>query len=1041
MIGETQQSFLLPGALVTLFVVALFHLLEALYPPRTYFRFWRLAWTLSCAYIALAWLSVRLEPGVWRSGLVFGSTLSAFMQVLLLLNGALDVVGRPPPVRLRQRFIQALALLAAVTAVALPPVLGVAPAIASEMRRGLVHAALGSGFVIASVLLWGSWRRQAGSGWFRVLGAACAVYGVTLWLEAGGSATQLTDMAGPFSSPVLFIRLMFVAHVLSLGGVSLSMVGLLLDEHRRVEGLARKNWEQRARVSEELEVRVGERTAALKVAERAASKAVRRFRGLFDATPDALLLCDRDGLIAVANAAVKSLLGYDPAELAGRRVELLMPEAARLRHEKHRAVYLTDPRRRSMGDGLDLRARRKDGSEIPVFITLNPIETEDGWFVLATVRDGTERRQSERRRSVAEAELRRVINSIPDYLWSAKIDESGTFRRRYYSDKVELVTGYPVEFYMRDSARWLTTVHPDDRQRVKQTFESFVSRLTAQEEQEYRVVRPDGTVRWLHDRMSVRRTEEGIVHLDGVVSDITDRKEAEAGRLEAEGRARMLLESVFDGIVLSASDGGIRYANEAVFKMFGYASREELASHQMSDLFAPGDRERARHRGETQTSGDAPYVSEYRGIRKEGSIFPVEIISRPAPDGEETGLLDTIRDISERRVSEERLRRAQKMEAVAQLAGGVAHDFNNLLTIIQGYADIQLKRLDAKDPLRRSAEKIRRATDQAAAVSRRLLEFSRRQVVQPTVLNVNAVISEFETVLHRLAAGEVQFSTRLDPQVKPVLADRGQIEQVLLNLVLNARDAMPDGGELTIASDNVELSEQFLQHRLGLEPGAYVRVTVTDTGVGISDETLPHIFEPFFTTKGMSRGTGLGLATVYGIINDAGGEIEVQSQIGIGTTLSIYLPSTAEQDRTDASSAPGEVTAGPRFAAACVLVVEDQEDVRTLVCDLLKEAGHHVLEAADGVDALRLVDSHAGAIDLLVADVVMPGMSGRELAGRLTSLRPTLKVLYISGYTPDEVLRHGVRSQETSLLQKPFTLEELANKIDTLLGRGTQTQH
>ena len=789
---------------------------------------------------------------------------------------------------------------------------------------------------------------------------------------------------------------------------------------------------------------VGARTAALKAAERTASKAVQQFRDLFDATPDALLLCDRDGLIVLANAAVTPLLRYDPAELAGRRVELLMPEAARLRHQQHRAGYMMDPKRRVMGDGLDLRARRKDGSEIPVFISLTPIETEDGQFVLATVRDVTERRQSERRRSVAEAELRRVINSIPDYLWSAEIDEVGAFRRRYYSDKVELVTGYPVEFFMQDSARWLTTVHPDDRRRVEQTFASFVSRLTAQEEQEYRVVRPDGAVRWLHDRMSVRRTEDGIVHLDGVVSDITDRKEAEAGRLEAEGRARILLESVFDGIILVASDGGIRYANEAVFRMFGYASREELAAHSMSDLFAPGDRERARHRGETQLSGDASYLSnlsEYRGLRKDGSVFPIEIISRRAQDGEEAGLLFTIRDITERRVSEERLRRAQKMEAVAQLAGGVAHDFNNLLTIIQGYADIQLKRLGAQDPLRRSAEKIRKATDQAAAVSRRLLEFSRRQVVQPTVLDINVVISEFETVLHRFAAGEVQFSTRLDPHLFRVLADRGQLEQVLLNLVLNARDAMPDGGELTIASENVELSEEFVQSRAGLEPGAYVRVTVSDTGVGISDETLPHIFEPFFTTKGMSRGTGLGLATVYGIINDAGGDIEVRSQIGVGTTFSIYLPSTPAQDPSAEASALGVVRAGRRVAAVCILVVEDQEDVRTLVCDLLKEAGHHVLEAADGADALRLVDSHAGSIDLLVADVVMPGMSGRELADRLTSLRPTLKVLYISGYTPDEVLRHGVRSQETSLLQKPFTLDEFSAKIDTILGSGNQNQH
>ena len=386
------------------------------------------------------------------------------------------------------------------------------------------------------------------------------------------------------------------------------------------------------------------------------------------------------------------------------------------------------------------------------------------------------------------------------------------------------------------------------------------------------------------------------------------------------------------------------------------------------------------------------------------------------------------------RVSEEQLRQSQKLEAVGQLAGGIAHDFNNLLTVIRGYSDLMLVSLDRADPQRVHLEAIKDAADRAASLTRQLLAFSRKQVLQPKVLDLNALVTNVNQMLQRMIGEDIDLAIVLRSDLGHVKADPGQLEQVIMNLVVNARDAMPQGGQLTIETANVELDEAYARRHAAVQPGPYVMLTVSDTGHGMDAKTQARIFEPFFTTKGPGQGTGLGLSTVYGIVKQSGGSVWVYSEPGHGTTFRIYLQRVQEQVEAPQAPSPG---ASPHETET-VLLAEDDKTVRTLVRMVLQEHGYTVLAAPHGVEALRISEAHQGVIHLLVTDVVMPGMNGRELAQRLALARPDMKVLYVSGYTDDVIIRHGVLEAGIAFLQKPFTPDVLARKVRDVLDAGKQ---
>ncbi len=499
----------------------------------------------------------------------------------------------------------------------------------------------------------------------------------------------------------------------------------------------------------------------------------------------------------------------------------------------------------------------------------------------------------------------------------------------------------------------------------------------------------------------------------------------------SESRYRSLIQGATYGIYRSDERGFIS-VNPAMVAMLGYASEAEVLAIDIErDLYADsGQRQRllANYRqNEVVTS------EELRWKRKDGRLITVRISGRTVPNERGSGYCFEMiaEDITERRALEQQLRQSQKMEAIGRLAGGVAHDFNNLLTVISGYNEMSLDSLPENHPARREIEEVRKATERATALTKQLLAFSRQQVLESKVMDLNTVLSSMENLLRRLLGENIELTIIQARKLGHVKADPGQIGQVIMNLAVNARDAMAGsrGGKLIVETTNVTFDETSVRDRLSLQPGSYVMLAVTDSGAGMDDETRSHIFEPFFTTKPAGSGTGLGLSTVYGIVNQSGGEISVYSELGIGTTFKVYLPrvdaaSEVEPSRQQRPSVHGKET---------ILVVEDEESVRTLTVQVLRRFGYDVLAASDPAQALALCEQNHGRISLLLTDVVLHRMSGRELAEQIAEREPAIRVLYMSGYTDDAVLHHGVLSAEAFFLQKPFTTDGLARKVREVL--------
>ena len=499
----------------------------------------------------------------------------------------------------------------------------------------------------------------------------------------------------------------------------------------------------------------------------------------------------------------------------------------------------------------------------------------------------------------------------------------------------------------------------------------------------------------------------------------------------SEERYRLLFESTPLPLwVFDLETHGVLAVNEAAVRHYGY-SRDEFLRLRVEDLRPPEDVPALL--AQLRTAEEGLHSSgTWRHRKKDGTTITVEITAHGVTWQGRRAELVAANDITERRVLEAQLRQAQKMEAIGRLAGGVAHDFNNLLTIITSYADLLLEDLAVGDSRRDDVEEIRKAAAGAAGLTGQLLAFSRRQVIEPRVLNLNTVVSTADKMLKRLIGEDVELVTVLAPDVGSIKADAGQLEQVIMNLAVNARDAMPQGGKLTIETANVEMDEAYVRGHAAARAGSCVLLAVSDTGVGMNEQTQARIFEPFFTTKEQGKGTGLGLATVYGIVKQADGFIWVYSELDHGTTFKIYLPRIDEP----AQGAPARAAVGaPPRGAETVLVVEDGAAVRTVTRQILVRQGYAVLEAPDPETALRLAAGHQGPIHLLVTDVVMPKMNGRALADRLTALYGDVKVLFVSGYTDDAIVRHGVLEPGIMFLQKPFTPDALARKVREVLDR------
>ncbi len=504
---------------------------------------------------------------------------------------------------------------------------------------------------------------------------------------------------------------------------------------------------------------------------------------------------------------------------------------------------------------------------------------------------------------------------------------------------------------------------------------------------------------------------------------------------QSEARYRTLVDGVRDVIFALAPDGTIASLNPAFETITGF-SRDEWLGRPFEQLVHSDDLPLALELLSSVARGEPRPVNPFRIRTRKGDYRVGEFAATPQyREGQLAGILGICRDVTERLSLEQQLRQAQKMEAVGRLAGGVAHDFNNILTAITGYADLLLEDLGTSDRRRDDIAEIRKAAERAAGLTRQLLAFSRQQVMQAQVLDLNALVADTQNMLGRLLGEDIALVTRLDPALGAVKADPGQLEQVIMNLAVNARDAMPGGGKLTIETANAELDDTYVREHFPARPGSYVMLAVSDTGTGMSDEVQSHLFEPFFTTKEKGKGTGLGLATVYGIVKQSGGYIWVYTEPGHGTTFKIYLPRVA--------GAPAQRASGPKASPVgagteTVLLAEDEAAVRAVARHALERQGYTVLEASSGEAALDLAERHSGRIHLLLTDVIMPGMNGRALALRLSELRPDLRVVYMSGYTEEAITRHGVLEPGLTYVQKPFTPEGLARKVREVLDRQEQ---
>src|SRR6266436_3826329 len=637
-----------------------------------------------------------------------------------------------------------------------------------------------------------------------------------------------------------------------------------------------------------------------------------------------------------------------------------------------------------------------------------------------------------RRQLIEREELFHLISeNAADMI--AVVDLEG--RRIFNSLSYQKILGYSPEELQESSG--FEQIHPDDREQVRkaatQTRQSGMGTTL-----EYRFRHKQGDWMVLESVASVIRNEKGEPEKLVIVNrDITERKKAQEALSRSEASFRSLVEGAPHGIYRATMTGQFLEVNPAFQKMLGYESAQELFK---ADLATQVFRNSADCERMNELLAESKVVKDIEMEWKRLSGDPIVVrCSGHRVEGKDGGL-DYFEvfaeDVTERRTLERQLRMAQKMEAIGRLSGGIAHDFNNLLGVIIGYSGVLKKSLDKSQPNYEFATEIEKAGQRAASLTRQLLAFSRQQVLTPSVLSLNSLVADMEKMLPRLLGEDIEVSLSLGPELGNVKADQSQIEQVIMNLAVNARDAMPTGGNLKIQTANVELDQAYTHDHPGSRAGQYVMLAIADTGTGMDAETLTHIFEPFFTTKERGKGTGLGLATVYGVVKQSNGYIWVDSAPGKGASFQIYLPRhVGEPGADEPKNDSGEKLRG----SETILLVEDAEPLRKLAQAFLEAGGFRVLPAESGESALEVAARFGGTFDLLLTDVVMPGMNGRVLAEQMLARQPGMKVLYMSGYTDSFIAGHGVLDPETHLLHKPFTEEILIRKVRAVLDGGKKS--
>ncbi|MGB2589881.1 MAG: PAS domain S-box protein [Candidatus Acidiferrum sp.] len=760
------------------------------------------------------------------------------------------------------------------------------------------------------------------------------------------------------------------------------------------------------------------RSARLPLSQKHFPKSAQLFQVVAETATDGIVTIDEQSTILFANKAAERIFGYAISEMRHQPVTMLMPHYLREAHRTAVGSYLRTGERAISWTGLRLTGLHRSGREFPVELSLGEHIQGKKHIFTGIVRDISEREASEALLRQSQEKYARMVHSSPDAITLRSLPD-----RRYLevNEGFTRLTGYAVEEVLgKTSAELGLWVEKEPHQTTLHLLEA--QGQVQGEEFPFRT--KNGEIRF--GRVSaVRVTINDQPCVLSVTHDITDRMRTQAQLLTSESHFRSLIHDAPYGIYRSTLDGQLLHVNPALVRMLGYESQAELMQKNVErDIYV--DLKARRRVLDDHLQRDDFQATEAEWRRKDGKIITVRMTGHPILEKDNSIAYFEVfaEDITERRSLERQLVQAQKMEAIGRLAGGIAHDFNNLLSVILGHSDMLEQFAGSNPRLRKSVEATRTAAERAAALTMQLLAFSRKQVIEPTVIDLNNSVAEIERLLRRVIGEDIDLAIRLQPDLGHVKTDPGQLGQVLMNLAVNSRDAMPNGGKLAIETANADLDDTYVRQHLGSKPGEYVMLAVSDTGIGMDSETLSHIFEPFFTTKDPGKGTGLGLSMVYGIVKQNNGYIMAYSEPGRGTTFKIYLPRTAEG-----------LTATPRSeqkilgGSETILVVEDEVALRELTCALLREAGYSVLDCFEVEDAIAAAKDSRHKVDLLLTDIVMPRLDGRELANQIVALRPEMKILFMSGYTDDVIVHRGALTQAALLVQKPFTKATLLRKV------------
>jgi PAS domain S-box-containing protein len=762
---------------------------------------------------------------------------------------------------------------------------------------------------------------------------------------------------------------------------------------------------------------------------------LRLFRQLIDQSNDGIFVHDSEtGRILDVNETGCRLLGYSREEL----LHLSPTDFDPTMQDPSRWAESLRQVRAAGSLTLETQHQRKDGTRYDVEVSVSHTTHDHTEYLIAVVRDITERKQAQA--ALRASEVKYAIVADNTYDWEFWLSPEGRFL--YTSPSCERITGHTPAEFEADPDLMLRLIHPEDRAAFK-AHRCHALKGRHQSEHEFRIVRPDGTQRWIGHVCGPARDESGrFLGVRGSNRDITERKQAEEALRESEQKFRSLAEGSPDNIIRYDTQRRLLYVNRNVEVSLGFNLSSYIAKDQpptKNPKFLDFENYMAKLRKVIETGQPEELEVTLRNPKDELRTHHIRFVAERGNDGRIIGAIAIGRDITEHKRAEEeqiklhkQLLQAQKMESVGRLAGGVAHDFNNMLGAIIGHTDLALGQLDPAHPLYAHLSEIRKAADRSANLTRQLLGFARKQTVTPKVLDLNETVETIFKMLRRLIGEDIELAWLPAATLWPIKADPSQIDQILANLCVNARDAITGPGRVTIETDNTTLTETYCSEHPGFSSGDYVQLSVSDDGCGMEKEILEKLFEPFFTTKEVGKGTGLGLATVYGIVKQNKGFINVYSEPGCGTTFKIYLPRHAatggpmQQDSPALQMVRGHET---------ILLVEDEPSILSITMLMLEKLGYRVLAAATPGEAIRLAKAQAGEIHLLITDVVMPHMNGQELAKNLHSLYPGIRALFMSGYTGNVVAHHGVLEEGVLFLQKPFTMQALAAKTREALDR------